>query len=124
MGLGTQTLVAFAATRRPEKAKAFYGHVLGLTLVADDPFAIVFDAHGTMLRVAKVDRVVAAPYTVLGWQVQDIAGTVRELTAAGVEFERYDGMPQDDLGIWIAPSGARIAWFRDPDGNILSLTQL
>ena len=116
--------MAFAATANPAKAKAFYAGTLGLRLVADDGFALVFDVHGTMLRVTTVQKVAVAPYTVLGWQVDDIAAAAAELKAAGVEFQRYPGMQQDALGIWDAPGGAaRVAWFQDPDGNILSISQ-
>jgi catechol 2,3-dioxygenase-like lactoylglutathione lyase family enzyme len=68
--------------------------------------------------------VAAAGYTVLGWQVPDIVDAVKRLRKAGVRFERYDGMGQDKLGVWQSPSGARIAWFKDPDGNTLSITML
>ena len=85
--------------------------------------ACVFDCTGTELRVTLVDSAAAAPYTVLGWNVPDIAGAVRDLAGRGVEFVRYPALQQDALGIWSAPSGARVAWFRDPDGNTLSLTQ-
>lgn len=84
----------------------------------------MFDAHGTRLRVTTVREVVPAPYTLLGWMVDDIAATIRTLGQAGVEFERYPGISQDELGIWTAPGGASIAWFKDPDGNLLSLTQV
>ena len=121
--LDTAELVAFAGTARADEARAFYGDVLGLPLVEDGPFALVFDAHGVMLRVTKVDAVEPAPYTVLGWRVAEIRAAVAGLAARGVVFERYAGMVQDELGVWTSPSGARIAWFRDPDGNVLSLTQ-
>lgn len=122
--LSTCKIVAFAATRNPDRAKTFYRDTLGLRLVEEQlPFALVFDANGTMLRVSVVKEPAAAPYTVLGWEVPDIAATVRELAAAGVKFERYPGMAQDELGIWTAPGGARVAWFKDPDGNVLSVTQ-
>jgi hypothetical protein len=91
--------------------------------VSEDPFALVFDAHGTMLRVTNVAEVAAAQYTVLGWEVPNILAATKDLSAAGVKFERYPGLPQDELGIWTAPSGAKVAWFKDPDGNTLSLTQ-
>jgi len=90
--------------------------------LTEDPFARAFDAHGTTLRVTLVGEATTAPYTVLGWSVPDIAATIR-ITAVGVVFERFDAMQQDDLGIWLAPSGARIAWFKDPEGNILSISQ-
>jgi catechol 2,3-dioxygenase-like lactoylglutathione lyase family enzyme len=123
-GLGAAPIVAFTATSDPRRAKRFYRDVLGLRLVAEDRFALAFDAHGIMLRVSSVGQVVAAPYTVLGWRVPDIAAAVDDLRRAGVRFERYEGMPQDDRGIWQSPGGARVAWFKDPDGNLLSLTQL
>ena len=97
--------------------------MLGLRLVEDSSFAVAFDAHGTQLRVTAVEQRVAAPYTVLGWFVPDIADAIDALAARGVDFKRYDGMDQDAHGVWASPSGARIAWFEDPDGNVLSLTQ-
>jgi catechol 2,3-dioxygenase-like lactoylglutathione lyase family enzyme len=122
--LGSRKIVAFVATTSPAKAKRFYRDKLGLRLVEQGPFALVFDAHGTMLRVTPVDKVAAAGYTVLGWQVPDIVDAVKRLRKAGVRFERYDGMGQDQLGVWQSPNGARIAWFKDPDGNTLSITTL
>jgi catechol 2,3-dioxygenase-like lactoylglutathione lyase family enzyme len=121
--LGDAPLVAFAATTDLTRSHAFYADLLGLAHVETTPFANVYDAAGTMLRVTLVDRVAAAPYTVLGWTVPDIAAVMEELMARGIVFERYDGVDQDPAGVWTAPSGARIAWFRDPDGNVLSLTQ-
>ncbi len=123
MGFGSYKLVAFVATRDAARAKAFYGETLGLQLISEDRFALVFDANGTMLRIATVQEVASARYTVLGWQVPDIVATVRELQTAGIEVERYGGMKQDELGIWKSPSGAKVAWFKDPDGNTLSVTQ-
>ena len=120
--LANSPIVAFVATTDPSRAKTFYRDVLGLLLISEDEYALVFDAHGTMLRVAIVGETVLAPYTVLGWQVSDIDATVRGLLSKGVKFERYPWMEQDDLGIWSAPSGARVAWFKDPDGNILNLS--
>lgn len=113
----------FLATANAERSRAFYEKVLGLALVADEPPALVFQVGDSMLRIQKVDRVHAAPYTALGWAVSDIPRTVRQLHAAGVVFQRFDGMGQDDDGIWHAPSGALVAWFQDPDGHVLSLTQ-
>jgi catechol 2,3-dioxygenase-like lactoylglutathione lyase family enzyme len=121
--LGSEKLVAFVATRDPHLAKKFYRGTLGLRLVSEDPYALVFDAAGTMLRVTRVRELAAANYTVLGWEVQDIVQTVQQLQAAGVALERYPGMQQDELGIWNSPSGARVAWFKDLDGNTLSITQ-
>lgn len=116
-------IICFVATQNPARALKFYAETLGLKLVSDDPFAIVFDAHGTMLRVQKVRELHPAGYTVLGWDVPDILAKTKELVKRGVHFERFSGLPQDDSGIWSSPSGAKIAWFKDPDGNILSLTQ-
>jgi catechol 2,3-dioxygenase-like lactoylglutathione lyase family enzyme len=118
-------LVAFAPTTDPAKARAFYEGVLGLRLVADEkPFALVFDANGTMLRVTTVHELHPHPFTVLGWHVSNIEATVDRLAAAGVEFNRYKGMNDaDPRGIWNSPSGARVAWFKDPDGNVLSITE-
>jgi catechol 2,3-dioxygenase-like lactoylglutathione lyase family enzyme len=121
--LGSADLVAFVATRDLEAATAFYGPILGLPLVEANGFARVYDANGTQLRVTLVESLARAPYTVLGWRVEDIAQTTAELRAAGVEFKRYDGMDQDENGVWVAPGGTRVAWFADPDGNTLSLQQ-
>ena len=121
--LKSRRIVAFVATTEPKRAKAFYAKTLGLRLVSEDGFALAFDAHGTILRVAIVTTLQPAGYTVLGWIVPDIAKAVRDLVKRGVIFQRYQGMPQDDLGIWSSPSGARVAWFSDPEGNTLSLTE-
>ena len=121
--LHSTSLIAFVATAQAEAARQFYESVLGLSLVDDSPFALVFDSNGTTLRVQKVEQVTPAPYTALGWQVTDIEASVRSLRAKGAVFQRYEGLSQDALGIWKSPSGARVAWFRDPDGNTLSLTE-
>jgi len=121
--LASSKVVAFLATSDAARAKAFYGEVLGLRSISEDGFAVVFDANGTTLRVAIVREVVPAPYTVLGWDVEDIAATVHRLSAAGVVFERYGWLQQDELGIWNSPSGAKVAWFKDLDGNVLSVSQ-
>ena len=121
--LGSHEIIAFVATRDPDRAKTFYRDTLGLPLVSEDPFALVFDAHGTMLRVTTVPQVAVAAYTVLGWRVPNIVTAARDLQKAGVTFERYAGMRQDERGVWKSPSGALVAWFKDPDGNTLSITQ-
>ena len=122
--LGTSDLVAFAPTTDLARARAFYETVLGLRLVGQNAYACVFDAHGTTLRVTAVDEVARPGYTVLGWRVEDIATTVAQLAHHRIEVTRYDGLGQDPAGVWTTPSGDRIAWFPDPDGNVLSLTQL
>jgi catechol 2,3-dioxygenase-like lactoylglutathione lyase family enzyme len=116
-------VMTFVGTRDAARAKGFYRDKLGLKLVEENSFALVFDSNGIMLRVTNVPEMNPAKYTVLGWQVPDIVASARELVAAGVEFARFPGMSQDKDGIWDSPSGARIAWFQDPDGNTLSLTQ-
>jgi predicted enzyme related to lactoylglutathione lyase len=121
--LKTAKPVCFVATAKPAAANEFYGDVLGLSLAEDSQFAIVFQMNGRMLRVQKVQAVSAAPYTALGWEVDDIRKSVEQLWKKGVRFEIYEGMGQDEFGIWTSPSGACVAWFKDPDGNILSLTQ-
>jgi catechol 2,3-dioxygenase-like lactoylglutathione lyase family enzyme len=124
--LGQSKLVAFVPTTDYARARTFYEGVLGLHLLEDEtPFALVFDAHGTVLRVTKVgEQHTPAPFTVLGWHVESIGAVVKQLTAAGIEFLRFPGLNDNDAhGIWTAPGGALIAWFHDPDGNVLSLTE-
>jgi catechol 2,3-dioxygenase-like lactoylglutathione lyase family enzyme len=122
--LDSSKIAAFSATTDAERAKVFYRDKLGLKLVSDETYALVFDANGTMLRVQKVKEVGEAKYTTLGWNVSDIASMVDELERAGVKFERYGFPGQDEKGIWSPPGSAtKIAWFKDPDGNILSLAQ-
>jgi predicted enzyme related to lactoylglutathione lyase len=124
--LGSSTVVAFVPSRSPKKARPFYEHTLGLGFISGDQFASVFDANDVMVRVVDVSSVEGFkpfPFTILGWSVDDIGKTVKGLEKKGVKFERYAGMDQDPLGIWTSPSGARIAWFKDPDGNVLSLSE-
>jgi predicted enzyme related to lactoylglutathione lyase len=121
--LSASPITAFVPISDPARARTFYEQVLGLTFVGEDAFALAFDAHGVGLRMPKLQSVSPAPYTVLGWRVADIRAEMRTLAARGVVFERFEGMPQDDEGVWIAPGGGLIAWFKDPDGNVLSLTQ-
>lgn len=111
------------ATTQPERARAFYGDALGLTLLADEPFALVFRTGNGTLLVSKVESCAPAPYTVLGWRVPDIDAEIDALRARGVVFVRFDGFPQDARGAMTFGDGARVAWFRDPDENLLSLTQ-
>ena len=115
--------VCFVATADAGRARAFYEGRLGLALVEDNGYALVFDANGTPLRVQRVEAVAPHAYTALGWEVDDIAASVRALAAAGVAMARFPGLPQDADGIWTTPEGARVAWFHDPDGNTLSLSQ-
>lgn len=132
--LGKHKIVAFAAVRNRDAARSFYRDTLGLRLVGEDQFALVFDANGTMLRISPVPDWTPPQFTVLGWEVPDIVSAVKELGNAGVRFERYAWMKdQDEMGIWTSPSGpdvaevhagARVAWFKDPDGNVLSISQM
>ena len=115
--------ILFLATANADASLAFFRDTLELGFVEDSPFALVFDAAGIMLRIQKVEAVTPVPYTALGFDVDDIAARVDALAERGVSFERFDFMPQDERGIWTTPDGARVAWFRDPDGNLLSLTQ-
>jgi len=122
--LGSTNLIAFVPTRDAGKARAFYEGVLGLKFVADDGFAMVLDANGIMIRVAKVGKDFSpAPFTILGWQVSGIEKVVAGLQAKGVQFERYGFVKQDDVGVWTAPTGDKVAWFKDPDGNVLSVSE-
>ena len=115
-------LVAFVATADPTRALAFYRDTLGLTLIEDTTSAIVFEGGGGTLRVAKVTSFVPQPFTVAGWEVANLNARMRDLASRGVDFVRFDGLEQDAEGVWTAPGGAQIAWFRDADGNLLSLT--
>ena len=122
--LSAASVMTFIATAKPAEARAFYEDVLGLKFVEDSPLALVFELQSAILRIQKVEEVTATAYTALGWQVADIKAAVQELTTAGVIFERYENLPQDDLGIWATADGSAVAWFKDPDGNLLSLAQL
>jgi catechol 2,3-dioxygenase-like lactoylglutathione lyase family enzyme len=121
--LNESKIISFVATKNPATARGFYERTLGLSLVSDDPFALVFNANGTMLRVAKVQELSPAKHAVLGWDVQDVQATIKELSKRGVRFERYARLSQDEQDIWTSPIGAKVAWFKDGDGNTLSLTQ-
>jgi catechol 2,3-dioxygenase-like lactoylglutathione lyase family enzyme len=120
--LGSTNIVAFVPTKDPAKARAFYEGVLGLRFVKDDGFALVMSANGIMVRVSKAEFT-PAQFTILGWQVTEIEKMAAELHAKGVQFERFGFFEQDQLGIWTAPTGDKVAWFKDPDGNLLSISQ-
>jgi len=123
-GLGKYKIIGFATIVDVERAKEFYRDTLGLRLLSEEPpFALVFDANGIMLRLGMGKELPPAHGTVLGWQIPDIVTAVGDLVQAGVHFERYEFLKQDELGIWTAPTGAKVAWFKDPDGNILSLSE-
>ncbi len=118
-------MVGVVTTSSPDRARAFYGDILGFALTHEDDFALVFDANGTMLRVVKARSFTPAIGTILGWQVDDIYAAIRELIKRGVRFEQYNlpFMPQDELGVWKASETDRVAWFKDPDGNVLSVSE-
>jgi catechol 2,3-dioxygenase-like lactoylglutathione lyase family enzyme len=117
------TMVGFLVTTNPDAARRFYTETLGFRFITEDHFALAFDASGAMLRIGKAQKFTPAPNTVLGWDVQDITATVSELTKKGVAFERYPQMQGDDLGIFTFPNGDKVAWFKDPEGNVLSISQ-
>jgi catechol 2,3-dioxygenase-like lactoylglutathione lyase family enzyme len=116
-------LICFVATADADRSRAFYADTLGLTLLRDDGYALVFDANGTQLRVQRVEAVEPRPCTALGWDVPDLAATVRALVGAGATIARFPGLPLDADGIWGTPDGSRVAWLLDPDGNVVSLSQ-
>jgi catechol 2,3-dioxygenase-like lactoylglutathione lyase family enzyme len=123
-GLGRYNIIGFVSIVDVPRAREFYRDTLGLRLVIEEPpFALVFDANGIMLRLGMAKEIAPAHGTVVGWQVPEINATVKELAQAGVQFERYEGMNQDELGIWTSPTGAKVAWFKDPDGNTLSISE-
>ena len=121
--LASMKIVAFVPIKDSEKARSFYEGVLGLRFVKDDGFALVFEANGIMVRAAQMKDFTPAQFTVLGWQVYEIENVVRDLQKKGVHFEIFGFFQQDELGIWTAPTGDKVAWFKDPDGNILSVSQ-
>lgn len=121
--LAASEVIAFASTTNLSRARSFYETTLGLSVVDENAYACVLEAGGTMLRLTAVAEVAQPGYTVLGWRVANISETVAALESHGVVCARYQGMDQDAQGVWTTPRGDRIAWFTDPDGNVLSLTQ-
>jgi catechol 2,3-dioxygenase-like lactoylglutathione lyase family enzyme len=121
--LASAPIIAFVTVSSPDHALDFYRDTLRLNLVEESQYAMVFDCSGVMLRVAIAKQIHPTPHTVLGWQVKDIAATINALLAEGVKFQQYGFLEQDDLGVWTSPGGNKIAWFVDPDGNVLSLTE-
>jgi predicted enzyme related to lactoylglutathione lyase len=121
--LADKKLKAFVPTTKPGAAKSFYKDVLGLKLLSQDNYALEFEVNGILLRVITVPELKPQAFTVLGWNVADIASTIKSLNDKNVFCEKYDSLEQDDSGIWTSPNGSKVAWFKDPDGNILSLTQ-
>ena len=123
MELRDQPLQSFIPISDADKATIFYRDVLGLELLEDTPFALVFAVSGGALRLAKTPDFTPQPFTVVGWEVDDIASGIAELARHGVTLLRFDGLPQDEAGVWRTPDGTQVVWFNDPDGNVLSLSQ-
>lgn len=121
--LHSNRVVAFVPITGSEKSRAFYEGVLGLRFVSDDEFAMVFEAKGVTVRAVKMKEFKPVPYTILGWEVSGIENVIRGLRQKGVQFEVFGFFKQDELGIWTAPGGSKVAWFKDPDGNLLSVSQ-
>jgi catechol 2,3-dioxygenase-like lactoylglutathione lyase family enzyme len=122
--LGSCPAITFTFTTDPARAKSFYTNTLGLPFLSQDDYALVFQANGALLRVSLVPDHTPSPHPILGWQVTGIAALVTRLAQAGVTFERYPYLEHDELGIWTSPDGAaKVAFFKDPDGNLLSLTE-
>ncbi|MCW3109446.1 MAG: Glyoxalase/bleomycin resistance protein/dioxygenase [Segetibacter sp.] len=121
--LADKDLKAFVPTVMPDEAKLFYRDILGLKLLSEDNYALEFEANGTLLRVIMVQELKPQLFTVLGRNVGDIISTIKLLNGKGVYCEKYDFLEQDSFGIWTSPGGSKVAWFKDPDGNVLSLTQ-
>lgn len=122
--LGGCPIIAFVPVTDVARARTFYQDRLGLRVTGEDDFAVTMDAHGIMLRLVKTPAFAPAPFTVLGWRVADVVAAVHTLCARGITFEQYELDGQDLLGVWSSPGGARVAWLKDPDGNVLSVTQL
>ena len=121
--LVNKKLKAFVPTVKPDEAKSFYRDILGLKLLSEDKFALEFEANGTLLRVITVQDLTPQPFTVLGWNVDDIVAVIKQLNDKNIFCESYDFLEQDYFGIWTSPNGSKVAWFKDPDGNVLSLTE-
>lgn len=116
-------VVTFLLTVNPDAALSFYRDTLGLAYLRDDGFALVFDMNGVMLRIGKIAQFTPAQNTVLGWESSEITAAVDALVNKGIIFERYPNMAQDERAICTFPNGDKVAWFKDPDANVLSLSQ-
>jgi predicted enzyme related to lactoylglutathione lyase len=124
--LATTPIIGLVPASDPERARAFYEGTLGLSFLSDDGFAIVVKAADTIIRIVRMGEFTPVPYTILGWEVADIEATVAGLAAKGLAFERYPFLPADQvdaLGIWTTPTGSKVAWFKDTEGNTLSLSK-
>ena len=115
--------IAFVPASDLDRARVFYEGVLGLTVASIDGFAMVIGHGSNCIRIVAAGAFTPQRFTILGWETAALAVTMQALSARGVKFLRFDGIGQDDIGIWRAPSGDQVAWFNDPDGNVLSLSQ-
>jgi len=122
--LNNANIKAFVPTTKPDEAKVFYKDILGLKLLSEDGYALEFEANGILVRISIVPELKPHAFTILGWNVPDISSTIKSLNEKGVECKKYDFMEQGSLGIWTSPNGSKVAWFNDPDGNVLSLTEI
>jgi catechol 2,3-dioxygenase-like lactoylglutathione lyase family enzyme len=121
--LAASKLIGFVPTKDSKRSREFYEGKLGFQFVSDDQFALVMQAGDSMIRIAKAGNFTPAQYTVMGWEVTEIEAMVKWLNGRGVMFEKYPFVQDRDLGIWKTPNGDKVAWFKDPDGNVLSLSQ-
>jgi catechol 2,3-dioxygenase-like lactoylglutathione lyase family enzyme len=121
--LAAGKLIGFVPTRDSKRSREFYERKLGFQFVSDDQFALVMQAGDSMIRIAKAANFTPAQYTVMGWEVTEIEAMVKWLSGRGVAFEKYPFVQDRELGIWTTPNGDKVAWFKDPDGNVLSLSQ-
>lgn len=121
--LASGKIVGFVPTRDYDKARAFYEGKLGFEFVSADQYALVMSVGGHKIRIARVQNFTPAQGTILGWEVEDIETVVTWLRERGVTLEKYPFVQDRELGIWTAPTGDKVAWFKDPDGNILSVSQ-
>jgi catechol 2,3-dioxygenase-like lactoylglutathione lyase family enzyme len=121
--LASNKMIGFVLTRDTQRARQFYEGVLGFRFAEQNQYALVMETEHNMIRISEVKESVAAPHTILGWEVRDIEKLAGWLKERGVSFERYSWAKQDELGVWVAPGGDKVAWFKDPDGNLLSVSQ-
>jgi catechol 2,3-dioxygenase-like lactoylglutathione lyase family enzyme len=121
--LASSKIIGFVPTKDSVKARGFYEGILQFEFVSDDMFALVMKAGETMLRIGKVQDFTPASYTVLGWEVSNIEEVAKWLQKRGVTLEKFPFVQDKELGIWTTPDGDKVAWFRDPDGNVLSVSQ-
>ena len=123
VALASAKVTTFVPTKNADRARTFYEGTLGLAFRGDDSFALIFDLNGASLRIVRVENFAPAPFTVLGWDIVDIASTAKQLRDSGVTFQKYPGLEQDENSVWTSPNGTKVAWFKDPDGNVLSISQ-